>query len=269
MLAVELPELSARGSVTASGEGRVTPESGLIRAVVARFARQFAPAAASADVAWETTIPRSVGLGGSSALVIAVTRALCALCGVSLELMALADFAHAVERVDLGIPGGRQDQVMQAHGGLVFMDFAGSRVRCDSLDPDLLPPYIVAWRPQAAEDSGIAHAGLRERYEAGEPVVVNAMDTLTQHARDARAALLAGDAAAFARCVDATFDVRRRILELDPRHVEMVEAARAAGAAANYTGSGGAIVAVCASEAHRERVARVLEVASCEVLRVI
>ena len=37
---------------------------------------------------------------------------------------------------------------------------------------------------------------------------------------------------------------RARLVELDPRHLRMVELARELGAAANYAGSGGAIVGV-------------------------
>jgi shikimate kinase len=48
------------------------------------------------------------------------------------------------------------------------------------------------------------------------------------------------------------------MLELDPRCVEMIETARAAGACANYTGSGGAIVAVCRDEQHRAEVRQAL-----------
>jgi len=55
------------------------------------------------------------------------------------------------------------------------------------------------------------------------------------------------------------------MMSLDPRHVEMVSVARAAGAAANYTGSGGAIIAVCRDEAHRTAVAGLLGSAGCGV----
>jgi GHMP kinases C terminal len=48
------------------------------------------------------------------------------------------------------------------------------------------------------------------------------------------------------------------MMPLDPRHVEMIELARGAGATANYTGSGGAIVAVCRDEDHRDEVALAL-----------
>jgi mevalonate kinase len=56
------------------------------------------------------------------------------------------------------------------------------------------------------------------------------------------------------------------MLELDPRHVELVERARGAGAAANFTGSGGAVVCVCADEKQRLAVDRSLRQAGIHTL---
>ncbi|MGZ4173824.1 MAG: hypothetical protein ACXVQR_05035 [Solirubrobacteraceae bacterium] len=89
------------------------------------------------------------------------------------------------------------------------------------------------------------------------------MDELAGLARGAKSALLGRDAETFGRCVDASFDVRRRMLDLDPRHVEMIECARDAGARANYTGSGGAIVCVCRDEHQREAVSTALGGLGC------
>jgi glucuronokinase len=175
----------------------------------------------------------------------------------------LAEFAHAVERVDLAIAGGRQDSVCQAHGGLVFMDFAGEPPVAERLDPSLLPPLVVAWRVDSAEDSDVVHSDLRTRYRSRDAVVVGAMATLAAAARRARASLLGGDHNGFAQAVDATFDSRREILTLDPRHVEMVDIARRAGAAANYSGSGGSIVAVCRDASHCRSVTAGLMAAGC------
>ncbi|MDQ6607820.1 MAG: hypothetical protein M3Z06_14895, partial [Actinomycetota bacterium] len=91
---------------------------------------------------------------------------------------------------------------------------------------------------------------------------------LARAARAARDALLAGDAVELCRSVDASFEARRAMLVLDPRHVEMIELAQAAGASANYTGSGGAIVCVCRDEAERLAVDEALAGAGCEVARV-
>ncbi len=68
------------------------------------------------------------------------------------------------------------------------------------------------------------------------------MARLAGQARAAAQALHEGDHAAFAAALDASFDERAALLDLDPRHAAMVHAARATGASANYAGSGGAIV---------------------------
>jgi glucuronokinase len=93
------------------------------------------------------------------------------------------------------------------------------------------------------------------------------MTELAAVAREARDALVAREIERFGRCVDRTFDLRRRLLPLDPQCVEMVDVARGCGAPANYTGSGGAIVAVCRGEQHLEEVAEVLIAAGCEAAR--
>ncbi len=135
----------------------------------------------------------------------------------------------------------------------------------ESLDGSQLPPLVIAWRADASADSGPVHERLRHRFEQREPIVLEAMAELADAARAARAAIADGDVMRLARCVDASFDARQRMLRLDSRHVEMVAIARAAGAAANYTGSGGAIVAVCTSVRHRAAVTETLR-RSCGVV---
>ena len=169
----------------------------------------------------------------------------------------------AVEVEDLGIAAGPQDRYAQAHGGLVLMDFAGPAPRVERLDPALLPPLYLAWRTDAAETSHTVHGGLRER--ATEPGVRRAMARLAGHARAARDALLAGDQAGFAAALDGSFDERRSVLDLDPRHAPMVQTARDAGASANYAGSGGAIVGTL-PPAGLEPVRRALQKLGCEVI---
>jgi glucuronokinase len=242
VLAVTLPGWSARAKALSADRLRITPPSALVEASVRRFAREFVPSALGTEVQWQSSIPRDVGLAGSSALVIATLRALADREEVELEPTSLAALALAVEVDDLGIAAGLQDRVAQAFGGLVFMDFAAQVY--ERLDPSLLPPRLVAWLPEAAGHSGPIHDSLARRHAAGEPLVHQAMEGLAATARRARVHLVQDDGEAFGRCVDETFDLRAQMLTLDPRCVEMVEVARRCGASANYTGSGGAIVAV-------------------------
>jgi glucuronokinase len=214
-------------------------------------------------VRWRTAVPREVGLAGSSAIVTAAVRALCALHGRTLGADELAELVLAVEVDDLGIAAGPQDRYAQAHEGLVLMDFAGRRPRVERLDVALLPPLYLAWRTDAAETSHAVHGGLRER--AGETAVRAAMARLAADARAARDALRARDAAALAAAIDGSYDERAALLALDPRHVAMVQAARAAGASANYAGSGGAIVGTLPAAGVAPLIAA-LQPLGCEVL---
>ena len=191
--------------------------------------------AGDAGLRLRTTIPREVGLGGSSAIVIAALRAL----GVDLPPDELAQVALAIEAEDLGIVAGLQDRLVQAHGGVLLMDFGEGTL--DALEPGLLPPLYVAWREDAGAPSGRFHGDLRARFQGGERAVVAAMAELGDVARAGAAALRAGDHAELHRLVDRTFDLRSSFAELDRRHVRMVELARATGASANFAGSGGAI----------------------------
>lgn len=190
-----------------------------------------------------TEIPREVGLAGSSAILIATFRALGEAAGAPLAPAELARRALEVERSDLGIEGGAQDPLVQAHDGLLYMDFADDPDGiCEPLDPALLPPLFVAWRRDGARPSGVVHAGLRRRYGAGEPAATAVLAELAELAARGRDQLVVGDSDGFARLVDATADARARLLELDPADWRLVERARELGAAANYAGSGGAIV---------------------------
>lgn len=262
VIALTLDAFQARATARAGPGPAAVDDSELVIATVSRFARDHCPDAADGTVEWETSVPRGVGLGGSSAIVIATLRALCELYGVTLGRTQLATLALAVEREELGIAAGLQDRVAQSYGGLTFMDF-GPDGGYEPLDPELLPPLVVAWREDTSAHSGIVHGDLGSRFDAGEEIVRHGMTRLAQLAREARSALVRGDHAAFAACVDASFDVRREMIELDERHVAMIERARACGASANYTGSGGAIAAVCRDESHSAELAAALRELGC------
>jgi glucuronokinase len=267
VLALALPARRATARAWRTAAPAIDPPSELVEATVARFTSEHAPAARNATaVTWKTTIPRAVGLGGSSAIVVAVLRALSDLWSVTLEPLAMAQLALSIEVDDLGIAAGLQDRIAQTHDGLTFMDFGADPPTARALDPTLLPPLLVAWQTDSGGHSGAVHAPLRDRHAAGEPVVLEAMRTLTGAGHDAAGAIAAGDHAALCAAVDASFDARRSMLTLDPSHVAMIEAARAAGAAANYAGSGGAIVAVCTDSDHRAKVAAALGGLGCETL---
>ncbi len=85
---------------------------------------------AGVDITMFSDVPPGSGLGSSSALVVSMLKLLYAAYGITANAdpHTLSEIAYRIERVDLGIPGGRQDQYAAAFGGMCVYHFGGPRV---------------------------------------------------------------------------------------------------------------------------------------------
>lgn len=221
-------------------EASVGSDSDLIAATLRRFRRDVEDNV-DVGVTFTTTIPRSVGLAGSSAIVIAALRALFSHVGIPAEPQRIATLAHDVERVELGIAGGWQDQTIQSRGVSGLMEFGNGQ----QLTPIVIPsspeiPLYLAWSEESAEPSGQSHEGLRSRAND----LTEEMHELAALARRAASAIEHRDVHKLKTAIDATFDIRRTVMPIASSHDAMVRTARNLGAVANFAGSGGAIVGV-------------------------
>jgi glucuronokinase len=93
------------------------------------------------------------------------------------------------------------------------------------------------------------------------------MQRFASLAERGREALLAGDAETLGRLINENFDTRRRIYSLPAWQIEMVEAARRAGATAKFAGSGGAVVGTYPDEATFARLAADLLVGGSKTVK--
>lgn len=207
------------------------------------------------SIRYRSTIPRRLGLAGSSALITATLRCLMEYYEVDIPREIQPNVILSVEAEKLGIAAGLQDRVIQVYEGCVFMDFDQEHMerhghgRYESIDPHQLPPLFIAYRLDLGEGSETFHNNIKERWRAGDPEVVQAMKDFGSYAQEARDLLVAGRGAEIGPALDRNFDRRRSLYNLDPRNVDMVERARAVGAHAKFSGSGGAIVGVYDGEA--------------------
>jgi len=212
---------------------------------------------------YETNIPRQVGLGGSSAIITAVVKALMQFYGVTEEHIpkpVLPNLILAVEAEELDISAGLQDRVIQVYGGLVYMDFNRELMErqghglYEPLDPGLLPGLFLAYL-EFPTHSGKIHSNVRARFNRGEPEVVQAMQTWADYTVQARAALERRDYETLGRLMNQNFDLRRKIYGdqvIGERNQRMIDLARAHGAPSKFSGSGGAIIGLYHSEEHLE-----------------
>ncbi|GJP34895.1 hypothetical protein CLOM_g19377 [Closterium sp. NIES-68] len=224
------------------------------------------PPHAAFTLSYSTNIPRQVGLSGSSAIIAAALS--CLLHHFHLHhSIPVAVRPNLILEAEsrLGIAAGLQDRVIQTYGGLVFMDF--NRAHLDAhgygiyepMDPALLPPLHVIFAANPS-DSGQVHSSVRQRWRDGDVAVRQAMADVAALVEEGRDALVAQDWGKLARLMDRNFDLRRQMFGdevLGEVNLAMVQTARAVGAAAKFTGSGGAVVAFC-PEGEQQR-ARLVE----------
>jgi glucuronokinase len=161
--------------------------------------------------------------------------------------------------------------VVQAYEGLVYMDFSREHERIvhglpcfryEPLDPAMLPPVFLAHHHGLSEPTEIFHNNIRERFRQGDQEVVAGIARVADLAATARSAVMERDAGRLASAIDANFDVRRRIFNLPPWQVQMIDVVRGCGASANFAGSGGAIVATYGSS----KTFAALEAIDCRVI---
>ena len=215
---------------------------------------------------WHTSVPRSVGLAGSSALAVGVIDAVAAAWGVTLDRRVLAALALRAERDVLGIAAGWQDRVVQAFGRTVLVD--ASRIEAvDGLEVPAVstpndPPsmaLLIGWREGDAASSDTYHAPLRRAPE----LLAAPMAELAALARHAAEAWSAGDVDAVGAAMDEGWSIRQACAPLRADHSALVELVRGTGAPATTPGSGGSVVAVAADPVALADAARALAAHGC------
>jgi len=231
----------------------------LVKAGLKRFYEHFQEqgirlAARNFSLGYSTSIPRQLGLGGSSAILTAAMRALMKFYEVDIPEHVLPTLILEVERGDLSINAGFMDRVIQVYEGCMFMDLDREIVQkqgfgCyERLDPEMLPPLYLAYKPALGKVSGRVLDPIRQGFERGDPDVLAALVSLASLAEEGKAALLRQDHKRVQALMDENFDLRRRIMPISEDNLSLIRAARACGASAKFAGSGGSIIGVYGGE---------------------
>jgi glucuronokinase len=250
----------------------------LLKATIKKFydycrEHQISLHEANFTIRYSSNIPHGVGLAGSSAIITACLRALTAFYGVSIPTYVQANLVLVSETEELHIPAGLQDRVIQAYQGLVYMDFAKEIMQkqgygyYEPMDPKLLPKLYIAYRDDLSEPTETFHSNIRQRFDRGEPKVVNAMKFWANLAEKVRKCLIEGDLDPIPGLLDANFDKRCQIYRISDENTRMVQAARSVGASAKFTGSGGAIVGTYADEPMFVRLRKTLHKLNIQVIK--
>ncbi len=249
----------ARVSLTPAKEVELPEDDGLRRimdATIQVFEDRFDSVQNGFSAEVTTTIPRQVGLAGSSAIEMAFMRCLMEhTSSVSPDPRELAELVQSVETDILGMVAGLQDRLPQAYGEMLHMDFRRDLMEgrgygeYTSLNTSPLPPLWLAHAP-SGDDSGAVHSDIARRWEEGDSEMVAIIAELARGAELGMLAIESGENAFLSLLIDANFDLRTELFGAAAlgETFEMVELARSLGSCAKQSGSGGAIFGIVPSD---------------------
>jgi D-glycero-alpha-D-manno-heptose-7-phosphate kinase len=208
------------------------------------------------DVDCRSDAPPGSGLGGSSALVTAVVGALAAFGSRSFTPDEIARVSYAIEREDLGIPGGWQDQYAAAFGGLNLIEFSAGGVTVTPIraEPSILDALernlLLCYSGNVRRNVGLIDTQIRLFHE-GREETIQGMKQLCAMAYEMRDAIEAGDLDTLGTMLREAHESKKRmnphIAEGTPIEL-LFAAARDAGALGGKicgAGGGGYLLLYC------------------------
>jgi D-glycero-alpha-D-manno-heptose-7-phosphate kinase len=230
--------------------------------------------AGGVDVDIRSDAPPGSGLGGSSALVVAMVAGLAALGDLQLSADELARLSYSIEREDLGISGGFQDQYATVFGGCNLIEFARDRVTVSPvrLDPGtrgaLEASLLLCYTGSVRRNVGIIDRQIALVHEGREETRIG-LKELHELAYVMRDAVEAGDTDRLGAHLRDAFEAKRLMnpaITTDTPIDAMLDLAREAGATGGKVcgaGGGGYLLVHCRPAA-QPRVREALAGAGCQ-----
>ncbi|MFC2166843.1 mevalonate kinase [Acidobacteriota bacterium] len=200
------------------------------------------------SIRYETSIPRQLGLGGSSAIITAALRALMKFYDVDIPEKIQPSLILDAELRELGINAGYMDRVVQVYEGCVYMDLDKSFIEenghglYEKIDMSLLPDFFLAYKLDLGKVSGKVLNGVRKGYESGDRQTISILGRLADIAQEGKKALEQQELDKFFDLMNLNFDLRSKIMSITETNTELIQAARRCGASAKFAGSGGSII---------------------------
>lgn len=201
-------------------------------------------------------VPAGSGLGTSSTVVVAIIGAFVEMLKLPLGDYDIAHYAYQIEREDLQLAGGKQDQYAATFGGVNFMEFYGGdqvivnplRIRSEYLC-ELENNLLLYFTDTSRESATIIQKQVANVHNKNEKSI-EAMHQLKEQARHMKEALLKGRLDDIGDILDFGFSQKKQMADnISNNHIESIyNAAKSAGATGGKisgAGGGGFIIFYC------------------------
>ncbi len=228
----------------------------LHKGVYDRIRKQFSDIPSGFKLSTFVDAPAGSGLGTSSTLVVAMVGAFAEMLKLPLGEYDIAHLAYEIERKDLNMAGGKQDQYAATFGGVNYMEFFGEekvivnplRIKqryLFELENNLVLYYTATTR-ESAKIIAKQSQNVIDKKESS----IEAMHQLKQQSQRMKEALLLGHLHEIGEILDFGFEQKRRMAEgiSNDRMEDIYHAAKLAGATGGKisgAGGGGFMIFYC------------------------
>jgi len=220
----------------------------LLKGIYNRIVKDFIKKPLAFELSTYVDAPAGSGLGSSSTLVVAVIGAFAEWLKLPLGEYDIAHLAFEIERKDLNMAGGKQDQYAATFGGFNFMEFYENdkvivnplRIKSDIIN-ELQFNILLYYTGTSRLSSKIIEAQVKNVYKKEEKSV-EAMHKLKEQAIMMKEAILKGKLDEIGEILDYGWQYKKQMAEGITNSVidEIYETAKKAGATGGkISGAGG------------------------------
>jgi D-glycero-alpha-D-manno-heptose-7-phosphate kinase len=219
----------------------------LVKGVYNRIQQQYGMPEAGFKLTTFVDAPAGSGLGTSSTLVVAILGAFVEMLRLPLGEYDIAHLAYEIERNDLKMAGGKQDQYAATFGGVNYMEFFGDNVVVNPLRIKQqylfeLENNLVLYYTATSRESAKIIEKQSQNVVSKQEKPIDAMHQLKRQAQLMKEALLKGRLHEIGEILDFGFQQKKQMAEGISNSLmdEIYESAKKAGATGGkISGAGG------------------------------
>ncbi|MCB9023197.1 MAG: dehydrogenase [Lentimicrobiaceae bacterium] len=238
------------------------PVNGILnlhRGIYNRIVKDFSHQPLSFTLSTRVDAPAGSGLGTSSTLVVAILGAFAEWLKLPLGEYDLARLAYEIERNDLGMAGGKQDQYAATFGGVNFMEFSANDkvivnpLRIKDIYLNELAHNLVLFYTQTSRFSSKIIEAQSANVISNNVKSIEAMHQLKKQSVMMKEALLRGDLDRIGEILDFGWTFKKQMADeiTNPLLDDIYETARkngASGGKISGAGGGGFMIFYCPGE---------------------
>jgi D-glycero-alpha-D-manno-heptose-7-phosphate kinase len=220
----------------------------LLKGVYNRIQKDYGLPLTSFKLSTYVDAPAGSGLGTSSTLVVAIVGAFVEMLKLPLGDYDIAHYAYEIERSDLRLSGGKQDQYAATFGGVNFMEFYSNdkvivnplRIKQEYINE--LENNLLLYYTSTSRESAIIIKEQQQNVTEKNTKSVEAMHQLKEQAKMMKEALLKGRLHEIGEILDYGFQQKKQMAKSisNPLIENIYDAAKKAGATGGkISGAGG------------------------------